>query len=293
MRYDFGKVYKDIRKSKGMTQQDVCGSVLSVTTLSKIENGSVTPKYENMEFLLRQINMSFDEFEYICHYYKPSTRTAIQNKAYNIRSISGSKDLEELLKECEDYLKTHHDFPIEQLYKRLQVHLHVRKHGFQHFSSEIKEIICELWDYLEKQDTWYESDFNILSSILFYFPEETITSITQQILNSLEKYEGYKNILLSKLGLLSHLATLQFYRQDWTSCEEITLLVIKTAKQLKRYDSLAFHLARLGICRKDEQAIRKGLNILTAIEDYDLLEDLKTEIIQFYRSDFFDEVQLP
>ena len=51
MRYDFGKVYKEIRKSKNLTQSDVCGNVLSPTTLSKIENGLVVPKYENMAFL--------------------------------------------------------------------------------------------------------------------------------------------------------------------------------------------------------------------------------------------------
>lgn len=37
MRYDFGNVYKEIRESKGLTQEDVCGSVLSRTSLSKIE----------------------------------------------------------------------------------------------------------------------------------------------------------------------------------------------------------------------------------------------------------------
>ena len=58
MRYDFGKVYKEIRESKGLTQEEVCGDVLSRTSLSKIESGKVTPKYENMEFLLRQVNMS-------------------------------------------------------------------------------------------------------------------------------------------------------------------------------------------------------------------------------------------
>ena len=57
MRYDFGKVYKEIRESKGLTQEEVCGEVLSRTSLSKIESGKATPKYENMEFLLRQINM--------------------------------------------------------------------------------------------------------------------------------------------------------------------------------------------------------------------------------------------
>ncbi len=43
MRYDFGKVYKEIRESKGLTQEEVCGNVLSRTSLSKIESGKVTP----------------------------------------------------------------------------------------------------------------------------------------------------------------------------------------------------------------------------------------------------------
>ena len=36
MRYDFGRVYKEIRESKGLTQEDVCGDILSRTSLSKV-----------------------------------------------------------------------------------------------------------------------------------------------------------------------------------------------------------------------------------------------------------------
>ena len=88
MRYDFGKVYKEIRESKGLTQEEICGGVLSRTSLSKIESGKATPKYENMEFLLRQINMSFEEFDYICHLYQPSQRTEIMQTYLNMRPLS-------------------------------------------------------------------------------------------------------------------------------------------------------------------------------------------------------------
>ena len=88
MRYDFGNVYKEIRESKGLTQEEVCGDVLSRTSLSKIESGKTTPKYENMEFLLRQIDMSFEEFEYICHLYKPTPRSVIFNKAFVFMRLS-------------------------------------------------------------------------------------------------------------------------------------------------------------------------------------------------------------
>ena len=105
MRYDFGKVYQEIRKSKNLTQSDVCGNVLSPTTLSKIENGLVVPKYENMAFLLQQINMSFDEFDYICNLYHPSEHTQLLNQISNIHSISGVGELETIYKKCESYLK--------------------------------------------------------------------------------------------------------------------------------------------------------------------------------------------
>ena len=111
MRYDFGKVYKEIRKSKGLTQEEVCGNVISRTSLSKIESGKVTPKYENMEFLLRQINMSFEEFDYICHLYQPSQRTEIMQTYLNMSSILGTSELENYFKNAKTIFKTHHDLP--------------------------------------------------------------------------------------------------------------------------------------------------------------------------------------
>lgn len=52
MRWDYGQIFKEIRKSKGLTQQDVCGQVIHRTTLTNIEHGKVIPSFENMVFLL-------------------------------------------------------------------------------------------------------------------------------------------------------------------------------------------------------------------------------------------------
>lgn len=135
MRYDFGNVYKEIRESKGLTQEDVCGSVLSRTSLSKIESGKTTPKYENMEFLLRQINMSFEEFEYICHLYQPNQRTKIMQTYLNMGSILGTSELEKLFQKCQDYLKTHHDLPIEEISDMLEVVIYIRQHGTGNYQT--------------------------------------------------------------------------------------------------------------------------------------------------------------
>ncbi|HEL1586457.1 TPA: helix-turn-helix transcriptional regulator [Streptococcus suis] len=58
MRWDFGSIYKMIRESKGLTQEQVCGNVLSRTTLAKIENNQSMPKFENMIFFHSTGNLS-------------------------------------------------------------------------------------------------------------------------------------------------------------------------------------------------------------------------------------------
>ena len=141
MRYDFGKVYKEIRESKGLTQEEVCGSVLSRTSLSKIESGKATPKYENMDFLLRQINMSFEEFDYICHLYQPSQRTEIMQTYLNMNSIIGGSGLVDFFETCQNYLKIHHDLPIEEIRDMLEVVIHIRQHGTEQLSDQVKQTI--------------------------------------------------------------------------------------------------------------------------------------------------------
>ena len=193
MRYDFGKVYKEIRESKGLTQEEICGNVLSRTSLSKIESGKATPKYENMEFLLRQINMSFEEFldTIIEKYLKTS-------------------EPEKLFQKCQDYLKTHHDLPIEEIRDMLEVVIYIRQHGAGELSDHAEQVVKKLWRKIEKQDTWYESDLKILNTILFSLPIEHLHLITEKILQRLEVYKNYQHLYDLRMTILLNLSTL-FY----------------------------------------------------------------------------------
>ena len=202
MRYDFGKVYKDIRESKGLTQEEVCGNGLSRTSLSKFESGKATPKYENMEFLLRQINMSFEEFEYICHLYQPSQRTEIMQTYLNTSSIFGTSSLVNLFETCQDYLKVHHDLPIEEIRDMLEVVIYIRQHGTGQLSIQVEQTVKKLWEKIEKQDTWYEGDLKILNTILFSFPIEHLHLITEQILQRLEEYKNYRHLYELRMTIL-------------------------------------------------------------------------------------------
>ena len=49
---------------------------------SKVEKQLLNMKI--LEFLLRQVNMTFEEFDYICHLYQPSQRAEIMQTYLNM-----------------------------------------------------------------------------------------------------------------------------------------------------------------------------------------------------------------
>ena len=278
MRYDFGNVYKEIRESKGLTQEEVCGSVLSRTSLSKIESGKTTPKYENMEFLLRQINMSFEEFEYICNLYQPSERSTIMQTYLNMGSILGTSELEKLFQKCQDYLKTHHDLPIEEISDMLEVVIYIRQHGTGELSGHAEQVVKKLWRKIEKQDIWYESDLKILNTILFSFPIEHLHLITEKILQRLEIYKNYQHLYGLRMTILLNLSTLYLYNQDKNMCQQICYTLLEDAKKKKRYDNLAIAYVRIGICTHNELLIQKGFSLLELTNETSILSHLQKEV---------------
>ena len=283
MRYDFGKVYKEIRESKGLTQEEVCGDVLSRTSLSKIESGKVTPKYENMEFLLRQINMSFEEFDYICHLYQPRQRTEIMQTYLNTNSIIGGSGLVHFFETCQNYLKTHHDLPIEEIRDMLEVVIHIRQYGTEQLSDQVKQTIQKLWEKIEKQDTWYESDLKILNTILFSFPIEHLHLITEKILQRLEVYKNYQHLYDLRMAILLNLSTIYLYHQDKNMCQQICYTLLEDAKNKKSYDMLAICYVRIGVCRNDAKLIQNGFSLLEITDETSMLSHLKKEVETYYQ----------
>ena len=283
MRYDFGKVYKEIRESKGLTQEEVCGNVISRTSLSKIESGKATPKYENMEFLLRQINMSFEEFDYICQLYQPSQRTEIMQTYLNMRSIIGTSDLVNLIQKCQDYLKTHHDLPVEEIRDMLEVVIYIRQHGTGELSDHAEQVVKKLWRKIEKQDTWYESDLKILNTILFSFSIDHLHLITGKILQRLEVYKNYQHLYDLRMAILLNLSTIYLYHQDKNMCQQICYTLLEDAKNKKSYDMLAICYVRIGICTDDSKLIQKGFSLLELTEETSMLSHLKKEVETYYQ----------
>ena len=230
IRWDFGTVYREIRLSKGLTQKEVCGEMISRTSLTKFENNEVVPKFENMMFLLDQLNISNEEFLYICDYYQPSKRQEIFNKADNYFSSTETTELKEIMELCENHLRTTHDVPIEKLLDLVIVFINIREHGILNPTEELKEVAKRIWNYLEKMDEWYERDFKLLNAILFTLPIDTLVQLTDRLLDNLEKYENFLPLKNAKLGMLTNISTTFLYNNYMEECERLTLIILELAK---------------------------------------------------------------
>lgn len=280
MIWNFGEVYKFIRKSKGLSQSDICSDELSRSTLSKIENNKLMPSFQIMDYLLKQINMTFDEFEYICNRYKPSTRYILIEKISSALNNYKTSNIKKIILECQEYLKVNNDLYIESLIDILM--LKEQLSSSHNINQSIEKIAESIWRKLEKSDEWYFFDLTLLNNILFYFPFESVKKLTDRIVNQLEKFSDYKNSNDSQCRLLINLSTIYLYNLDFKGCIDILEKVYSIIKHLNRYDYLSIYWIRKGICQKDSKLVEKGRTLLELVEEKDLLKELEEEIVRFF-----------
>lgn len=72
--------------------------------LGSFRENQTIPSYELMRFLLKQVDMTFEEFEYLCNYYQPSQRQQLLYDIDNLRNPT-TKTMEDLINRCHDHLK--------------------------------------------------------------------------------------------------------------------------------------------------------------------------------------------
>ncbi|MER0123173.1 helix-turn-helix transcriptional regulator [Streptococcus sp. ZJ93] len=282
MRWDFGTVLKEIRKAKGLSQEEICGDFLSRTTLSKIENNKEVPSLDKVEHILRQLDISFAEFDYICHYYAPSERVNIIEEFENFSShLRTTSEFQEMLESCQNYLKRHQDIRVERIARLYQLCLSICQDG----TGDASRILAqEMWQELERCDTWYLSDLRKLNAVMICFPYEQMESIVEKVLLSLEKYRRFQGVMTSQFSLLANMSTVFLHKHDLKNCLRVTERIDELARDSRRADQLGFVRVRLGLCQNDKTLIQKGLTLLHAADLSDMADRLEKEVEEYYRS---------
>ncbi|MBL6502999.1 helix-turn-helix transcriptional regulator [Streptococcus suis] len=261
MRWDYGSVYKSIRKSKRLSQEQVCGDYINRTTLSRFEKNQNIPSYELMRFLLKQVDMTFEEFEYLCNYYQPSQRQQLLYDIDNLRNPT-TKTMEDLIKRCQDHLKKEpDDGPIRRKCQLLKTVVAVRNStSFNQLSEEAETLSKLLWSELERYDNWYHNDILLVGTLLSHIISlDTLEETANLLLKRLEKYKDYKRIQPTILSFYQQLSLFTLEQKQYSKSTFFATKLMDLAKQEKRYDQLARAYVYLGIAQNKQELIDKGL----------------------------------
>lgn len=244
---------------------DICNGNISKSTLSRIEKYNQVPNFDTMQYLLQQIDISFDEFDYLCHDYSTTERQEIIDEFYGLVSNSNLALIEKLIQRCEDYLKKDENLKIQEILLILN-----GRQSFFHdklgvISDYTKELVSPLWKRLENASSWSYEDVRLMNCILYHLPIEVVEKNIPKIQATLRKYEGFKNMSTLNISLLLNLSTLFLYNSKINKCQEILDEAFYLNIKLKRYDFLGVILVRKGICAKNIDEINNGLKLLELV----------------------------
>ncbi|HEL2405762.1 TPA: helix-turn-helix transcriptional regulator [Streptococcus suis] len=282
MRWDYGSVYREIRKSKHLSQEQICGDYLNRTTLVRFEKNQNIPSYELVRFLLKQVDMTFEEFEYLCNYYQPSQRQQLLYDIDNLKNPT-TQTMEDLIQRCQSHLKKEpNDVPIHRKCLLLETVVAVRKSSsITQLSEEADSLSKLLWSELERYDNWYHNDIILVGTLLSKISSlDSLEETANLLLKRLEKYKDYKKI---QPTILSHYRSLSYFFLEQKQYDKATFFATKLmdlAKQEKRYDQLARAYVYLGIAQNKQGLIDKGLQILELTDEKRLVDNLKSLIKQ-------------
>ncbi|WP_449450985.1 helix-turn-helix domain-containing protein [Streptococcus suis] len=275
-------MYKSIRKSKRLSQEQICGDYLNRTTLVRFEKNQTIPSYELMRFLLKQVDMTFEEFEYLCNYYQPSQRQQLLYDIDNLRNPT-TKMMENLIKRCQDHLnKEPDDGPIRRKCQLLETVVAIRNStSFNQLSEEAETLSKLLWSELERYDNWYHNDIILVGTLLSKISSlDSLEETANLLLKRLEKYKDYKRIHPTILSYYQSLSYFFLEQKQYNKSTFFATKLMDLAKQEKRYDQLARAYVYLGIAQNKQELIDKGLHILEWTDEQTLLDNLKSLIKQ-------------
>ncbi|HBJ8795165.1 TPA: helix-turn-helix transcriptional regulator, partial [Listeria monocytogenes] len=162
MKKNIGEALSEIRKIKGLTQNDIATENLTRSSITKIETNKMNPSYEKIMIFCKRMGVTLSE---VIYYQKDRNVSEQEMLFYEFRNLKLSvyeDPLNELIKKMEEYLQREDDSMIFELRAILV--------GLKIFSETndielAKKEVDFIWKRLEKQDYWFEFDVLIIANI--------------------------------------------------------------------------------------------------------------------------------
>lgn len=214
---DYGKAIRKIRKSKGMTLKEACQETVSLSQLSRFEQGKTSMRIDDFYQILKQLNTTPAEFHFLQE--DPEEKKWFE-LALEINQLTNTKDTQQLHK-------------IKQLLKKDAVY-----YNWNYFFILFIDNLLALGNneepqaepilqYLMQVDDWGEFELRVFIMFSFVFDVETTYHLMHTALKKSKTYRTLPQDLSLLSNLLNNTFSTFLYNNQLTYAEETLRLFEK------------------------------------------------------------------
>lgn len=254
---ELGELYKELRVARGLKLKDVARNNLSVSQLSKFENGQSMLAADKLLLAIGGINMSFSEFGYAMNQYQESTFFKTGKK---IVQLQAQKDLAGLKKILVDY----EDSESPSVYNRLnKLVIKVAIQGLDPEYIITNDEIEFLTTYLYGIEEWTEYELYIFGNTMIVLSDSDLIFLGKAFVNRDKLYcvlpSHKKNAEIVHLNLILILIERKkFYHANY---------FIESIERLLTYQDM-FAIVFLNFLKQTMAYLKGEGTDLTSIEEY-------------------------
>ncbi|MDI9469078.1 MAG: helix-turn-helix transcriptional regulator [Bacillota bacterium] len=264
MENQFGRAFKEIRQKKGFKARDVAEGIVSVQFLRRFEKGEADIRLSNFYELLKKINLSFEDFMYLCHE-GTLDRALNELDAHLDHAILNGDSilLVNLMKEYEQsYKKTgeirflHFNIICKIYYNRL-------------FNPDFEIDRSIILSYLDRCETWTKYEFFIANHAVHTFDMDALYNLT---ILALDNKNGSRELHHFALDFCFHATAALIGNNRDDDARSVLHHYYNNTSVKKILPQLSFNIA-----------MRFLEGILLVKEDEDEGHRICNEIINFYK----------
>ncbi|MBC1534020.1 helix-turn-helix domain-containing protein [Listeria seeligeri] len=280
-----GRALRDIRKIKGMTQNDIVTTNLTRSSIAKIETDKVNPSYGTITTFANQLGVSLEEVLYYQNNYMIPEKEKIIYEFRNLRLSSYDNPIIILIEKIDLYLEKYKDIQIIELKAVLE--------ASQIFTLTdnvelARKKVDFIWERLEKQDEWFYFDVLLLSNIIYVFDSEIIVDVGMKIMKEIEKFSYNVQSKRLKMSIALNLGLFLKIADKMDLAIEFIEMGIELAKQnedlvveyLAYYRKSEFLLYK-GHFKEAEKLYNKSVQFYEFIGNQIMLKDIKNDWLNY------------
>ncbi|EUJ33827.1 transcriptional regulator [Listeria floridensis FSL S10-1187] len=219
-----GSQLKMIRKDMNLTEKELYAGIISRGHVYRIENNQQALSYEKLKQVLKRLNISLQEFEFLRRGKEVEMVDQVILESYAARSI---EEYEAIVKKIEIYLDTEQCLFLERLSGVFKCKVGLKKNRNP---ADFEEFIQSLWNAMSRKSTFYYRDILLLIHILPFKINGT-ERIINEVLNSLKKYEQFEAAQMLKVQILFHYVIFLKSEEKFDEAQNCAFQILPVAKE--------------------------------------------------------------